>query len=57
MLILVVISRLISRFRMKSAARTDKRVQIMNEIVSGMRVIKMYTWENSYADILAKARE
>ena len=42
---------------MKSAARTDKRVQIMNEIVSGMRVIKMYTWENSYADILAKARE
>jgi hypothetical protein len=29
----------------------------MNEIVSGMRVIKMYTWEKPFSLIVNEARE
>ena len=32
-------------YRVKSAKVTDKRIKVMNEIISGMRLIKMYAWE------------
>ena len=28
----------------------------MNEVISGMRVIKMYTWEDSFAELVADVR-
>ena len=34
--------------RMKTAVLTDERVRLMNEILSGMRVIKMYCWETMF---------
>ena len=34
-----------SCYRVKSAKVTDKRIKVMNEIISGMRLIKMYAWE------------
>ena len=49
--------KLISKFRLKSAALTDNRVRIMSEILSGMRVIKMYAWEHSFSQIVAEARK
>ena len=43
-------------FRFKAAWLTDKRVRIMNEIISGIRVIKMYAWENAFNKLVAKLR-
>lgn len=50
------LSKLSSKLRMKIACRTDNRVGIMNEIVQGIQVIKMYAWEIPFQSIVAEAR-
>lgn len=45
-----------STIRLKTAIRIDKRVRLMNEIITGIQVIKMYTWEKPFAGIIAAAR-
>uniref|UniRef100_A0A182IDE7 Uncharacterized protein n=1 Tax=Anopheles arabiensis TaxID=7173 RepID=A0A182IDE7_ANOAR len=43
-------------YRMKAAKRTDVRVRFMNEIIQGIQVIKMYTWESSFAKMIENIR-
>ena len=43
--------------RLKSAKVTDKRIRVMNEIISGMRMIKMYAWEWAFHDYVKKIRK
>ncbi|KAI8429874.1 hypothetical protein MSG28_000366 [Choristoneura fumiferana] len=50
-------SKLAARLRMKTAHRTDERVRIMDEIINGMQVIKMYAWEKPFEKVVAMARK
>ncbi|XP_045502974.1 ATP-binding cassette sub-family C member 4-like isoform X2 [Colias croceus] len=50
-------SKLAARLRMKTAGKTDERVRIMDEIINGMQVIKMYAWEKPFEQVVAMARK
>lgn len=43
-------------YRRLTAERTDYRVKLMNEIIQGIQVIKMYAWEKSFAQIISDIR-
>ena len=43
-------------YRRKTAVHTDERVKVMNEIIAGMRVIKMYCWEKPFGQFVEKIR-
>ncbi|XP_049775390.1 ATP-binding cassette sub-family C member 4-like [Schistocerca cancellata] len=49
-------ARLSAKFRMATAGLTDERMKMMNEVVMGIRVIKMYAWEKPFAKLVALAR-
>ena len=42
--------------RLKSAKVTDKRVRVMNEIICGIRLIKMYAWEWAFHEYVKNIR-
>ncbi|XP_016960247.1 ATP-binding cassette sub-family C member 4 [Drosophila biarmipes] len=50
------LSKVTSVLRMRIAERTDARVGIMNELVQGIQVIKMYAWEKPFQAVVAEAR-
>ncbi|GFT55309.1 hypothetical protein NPIL_228741 [Nephila pilipes] len=51
-----LMGRLFSKLRLKTAALTDERIRLMNEIIGGMRVIKMYGWEFPFANLVDSIR-
>ncbi len=49
--------KLFSKMRALTAGKTDRRIRVMNEIVNGMRVIKMYTWEKPFSALVRETRK
>lgn len=49
--------KLSSIFRLQTAIKTDERVRLMDEIISGVQVIKMYAWEKPFCIMIALARK
>ncbi|GAA6216134.1 multidrug resistance-associated protein 4-like [Lates japonicus] len=43
-------------FRSKTAVLTDNRIRIMNEVVSGIKIIKMYAWEKPFSALVTEVR-
>lgn len=52
-----LIGRLSAKFRRLTALKTDKRVRLVNEVISGIQVIKMYAWEKSFISLMKSARK
>lgn len=44
-------------FHMKQMKKKDQRVKIMNEILSGIKVLKLYAWEPSFEKSVQTIRE
>jgi ABC-type multidrug transport system fused ATPase/permease subunit len=51
-----IFSRMFGSLRSGAAAQTDERVKLMSEILSGMRVVKMYGWEKPFSAAIAAVR-
>lgn len=46
----------IGAVRERAVALTDERVMIMNDILSSIKTVKLYCWEDSFADQVAQIR-
>jgi ATP-binding cassette subfamily C (CFTR/MRP) protein 4 len=44
--------RLFAKLRGRATLLTDERVKKMNEVISGVRVMKMYAWEDAFAELI-----
>ncbi|CAF1087818.1 unnamed protein product [Didymodactylos carnosus] len=53
----VIFSRKFASFRSNTAQWTDKRVKVVNEIVTGCQIVKMYGWEKPLEDVVHNTRE
>ncbi|XP_071508424.1 ATP-binding cassette sub-family C member 4-like [Diadema antillarum] len=52
----VALGKLFTQLRRKTAAFTDQRVAVMTEVITAMRVIKMYAWEKPFGELIKKIR-
>ncbi|XP_076633489.1 putative multidrug resistance-associated protein lethal(2)03659 [Colletes latitarsis] len=50
------LGRKVSRLTLGSAQKTDDRLRLMNQIIAGVEIIKMYVWEVPYSLLVEKAR-
>uniref|UniRef100_A0A674ETA3 Multidrug resistance-associated protein 4 n=1 Tax=Salmo trutta TaxID=8032 RepID=A0A674ETA3_SALTR len=48
--------KLFGSLRSKTAVLTDSRIRTMNEVVSGIRIIKMYAWEKPFSALVNEVR-
>lgn len=51
-----VIANISKKLHMRNMKNKDERVKVMNEILSGIRVLKLYAWEKSFEDQVLKVR-
>ncbi|KAF5303204.1 hypothetical protein FQA39_LY10117 [Lamprigera yunnana] len=53
----VFVSTLTSKYRLKTAVETDKRISLTQQILIAVKVIKMYTWELFFYNTISKLRK
>lgn len=50
-------ARLSAKYRKQTALKTDERIRLMDEILKGIQVIKMYAWEKPFEKLIGLARK
>ncbi|KAK4879942.1 hypothetical protein RN001_008088 [Aquatica leii] len=53
----ILLGKLTSKYRLKTASKTDQRVKVTQEILTTIRIIKMYTWELFFSNSVHKLRK
>ncbi|KAI2473918.1 ATP binding cassette (ABC) protein subfamily C member, provisional [Diabrotica virgifera virgifera] len=51
-----IMANLVSKYRFRTAICTDERIRCINDIFTGIQVIKMYTWEEPFTKIVEDIR-
>jgi ABC-type multidrug transport system fused ATPase/permease subunit len=51
-----VVFGIMTKLRRKKMVFTDSRVKLMNEILSGIRIIKYYAWEKAFVSFISEIR-
>ncbi|KAI5634802.1 ABC transporter domain-containing protein [Phthorimaea operculella] len=52
-----VMGRLLGLVRFRTADKTDERIKIMSEVISGIQVIKIYAWEIPFQKVVKDKRD
>ncbi|XP_067123850.1 ATP-binding cassette sub-family C member 4-like [Centruroides vittatus] len=52
-----LLGKLYSKLRLKTVKMGDERLNLLNEMIAGMRLIKMSTWEKPYASLVENTRK
>ncbi|XP_054158437.1 ATP-binding cassette sub-family C member 2-like [Oppia nitens] len=53
--LLVIIA--FTNYQIKTLQQTDSRLAILNEIITGIKVLKLYAWEQSFMERVTKIRQ
>ena len=53
----VWLTHLMLRFRQKTMVYTDKRAKLLQELLSGIRIIKFFAWEDPYLAKIGQVRD
>jgi len=51
------LAKIIVPLTLKLAEKTDNRLRLMNQVITGLQVIKMYVWEIPFYNLVEKARK
>ena len=52
----IEISSVCARLRQQTAEVTDRRISLMNELVTGIRALKTHAWEENYREKVEEVR-
>ncbi|EDV28837.1 uncharacterized protein TRIADDRAFT_19619 [Trichoplax adhaerens] len=53
----ILMAKFAVRFRRYYLENADARIRVMSEIISGMKAIKMYAWEESFSESIESSRK
>ncbi|XP_022792486.1 multidrug resistance-associated protein 4-like isoform X2 [Stylophora pistillata] len=53
----ILLARKAADLRKKAAAFTDERLMVMNEIIAGIRAVKMFAWEWNFVDVVREVHK
>ena len=53
---IMLLSHYSGTLRLKAAEARDKRLKVMNEVVYGVRAVKIYAWEMNFAEVIKQLR-